>query len=398
MRNGPAVIAALVFCARAALAQGTTTIDNLQPTPLPMTGAEEAPVWQATGPTNTRKATVANILATANPAAKVTGGTIDNTTIGGTTPAAGTFTTDTVTGSSIPGSGAGLYLPAPNALGFFGAGAETAHWDNSGHLIFGCPACTSTAQPQYFLDLRNSVSGSPSGIRVFNPNATSGTIAELTLATGTANAFSNFFVQDGATPTAEWSIGSGVTGGIVINPSVVGNVSIGIPPTGNLSVNSAGNGPSFVVVGTNAAIANKISITAAATAGAPQILASGSDTNVSMLLAGQGTGIVRLNGFAAATASSGAATANGQRVQITSESLTTAAGSDYVLTLTNSFITAPGGSGSLVMCSVANGTNTTEGLACNRVQPGSGSAVIHIRNTNASSVLNGTIVISVVVF
>jgi hypothetical protein len=50
------------------------------------------------------------------------------------------------------------------------------------------------------------------------------------------------------------------------------------------------------------------------------------------------------------------------------------------------------------VCSVANGTYTTEGLACNRVQPGSGSAVIHIRNTNASSALNGTIVISVVVF
>ncbi len=94
-----------------------------------------------------------------------------------------------------------------------------------------------------------------------------------------------------------------------------------------------------------------------------------------------------------ATASSGAATSNTQRSIITSESITTAAGSDYVLTLTNNRITAT----SLIMCSVANGSNTTEGLAVNRVQPGVGSAIIHIRNTAGGS-LNGTIVISVVVF
>jgi hypothetical protein len=389
-------LALLVSAVGSAFGQGSTTIDNLQPTPLPMTGAEEAPVWQSTGPTNTRKATVANILATANPAAKVTGGTIDNTTIGGTTPAAGTFTTDIVTGATIPGSGAGLYLPATNALGFFGAGAETAHIDSSGHLIVGCAACTNTAQD--FIDLRSSVSGGASEIRVFNQNTASGTQARFQASTGSANAFSIWSMTDGATPTATWSIGAGVTGGITINPSAGANVVISVPPTGHLGVTAGGNGAAFFVNGLNATIANQVTLNAAATTGAPQIQATGSDTNVSMLLAGQGTGIVRLNTLATATASSGAATANGQRAQITSESLTTAAGSDYVLTLTNSFIAALGGSGGLVMASVANGTNTTEGLAVNRVQPGSGSAVIHIRNTNASTALNGTIVISVVVF
>lgn len=57
-----------------------------------------------------------------NPAAvAITGGTIDNTAIGGSTPASGTFTTDTANsfvanGSSIPTNG--VYLPATNTLGF----------------------------------------------------------------------------------------------------------------------------------------------------------------------------------------------------------------------------------------------------------------------------------------
>lgn len=96
----------------------------------------------------------------------------------------------------------------------------------------------------------------------------------------------------------------------------------------------------------------------------------------------------------AATAASGAATYNGTKVKVTSEALTTAAAADYTLTLTDSSITAA----SFIDVEAANGTNTTEGLAINRVQPGAGSAVIHIRNTNASVALNGTIVISVFVY
>lgn len=88
-----------------------------------------------------------------------------------------------------------------------------------------------------------------------------------------------------------------------------------------------------------------------------------------------------------ATATAGAATLNQPAGVVTSESLTTAAGSDWVLTLTNSLI----GTGSIVLASVGNGTNTTEGIAVHRVQPGSGSCVFHIRNTHASAALNGTV-------
>lgn len=91
-----------------------------------------------------------------------------------------------------------------------------------------------------------------------------------------------------------------------------------------------------------------------------------------------------------AAATAGAATLNRNAGKVTSEAVTTAAGADYVLTLTNTKIAAA----DHIFVSVANGTNTTEGLAVNRVQPAAGSAVIRIRNTHASSALNGTIVIS----
>lgn len=93
-----------------------------------------------------------------------------------------------------------------------------------------------------------------------------------------------------------------------------------------------------------------------------------------------------------ALATTGAATLNAAKGKITSEALTTAAGSDYVLTLTDSAITAV----SNVQCSCANGTNTTEGMAINRVQASAGQLLVHVRNTHASAAWNGTIVISFV--
>jgi len=88
-----------------------------------------------------------------------------------------------------------------------------------------------------------------------------------------------------------------------------------------------------------------------------------------------------------ATAASGAATLNGNKGTVTSEALTTAAGSNYTLTLTNSKVKTT----SNVLCTVDNGTNTTVGLAINRVTPAAGSVVILVRNTHASAALDGTI-------
>lgn len=94
------------------------------------------------------------------------------------------------------------------------------------------------------------------------------------------------------------------------------------------------------------------------------------------------------SGTAAATA--GAATLNKQSGTITSESITTAAGASYTLTLTNSVVTAA----SRVFASADNGTNSQGELTVARITPAAGSVVILVKNVHASQALNGTIKIN----
>jgi hypothetical protein len=101
---------------------------------------------------------------------------------------------------------------------------------------------------------------------------------------------------------------------------------------------------------------------------------------------------VHTGDYGAATATAGAATCNHNQFVVTSEALTTAAGSQYTLTLTNSAINAE----SLVLVSVRQGTNTKSGLVVNEVTPAAGSVVIIVKNGNAAA-LDGTIKISGVV-
>lgn len=123
--------------------------------------------------------------------------------------------------------------------------------------------------------------------------------------------------------------------------------------------------------------------------------AVGDSTNVEQVFKGKGTGIASVeDGTLTATASAGAATLNKQRGTITSEALTTAAGADYTLTLTNSKITTA----RQVFVSLDDGTNTIGPIYVRKVTPGSGSVVIIVRNGHASSALNGTIKINFVVF
>lgn len=94
-----------------------------------------------------------------------------------------------------------------------------------------------------------------------------------------------------------------------------------------------------------------------------------------------------------ATASAGAATANTQSGVITSESLTTASGADYTLTLTNSKIS----SGSNVMVTVGRGGSTQGIPHLLKVTAGSGSATIVVRNIHSTEAFNGTILVQFLV-
>lgn len=91
-----------------------------------------------------------------------------------------------------------------------------------------------------------------------------------------------------------------------------------------------------------------------------------------------------------ATSTAAAATVNHSGGVVTTEALTTAAGAEYSLALTNNVIKA----GSIVLASVQSGTNTTVGLVVAEVTPAAGSCTIKVKNTHASSALNGTIKIS----
>lgn len=84
---------------------------------------------------------------------------------------------------------------------------------------------------------------------------------------------------------------------------------------------------------------------------------------------------------------SAAATVSAQTGVITTEALSTAAGSTYTMTLTNTLITAS----SIVLVTVGKGTATAGEPVVQFVTPAAGTCVILIRNVAAAAALNGTI-------
>lgn len=113
--------------------------------------------------------------------------------------------------------------------------------------------------------------------------------------------------------------------------------------------------------------------------------------------AGQRIGQQTTDNFAfsngAATSTAAAATVNLPQANITTESLTTAAGATYTFTLTNSLITPS----SFVGVMVGNGTNTGGTPTVTTVTPGTGSAVIVVHNAHATVAFNGTLKLNVLV-
>lgn len=88
------------------------------------------------------------------------------------------------------------------------------------------------------------------------------------------------------------------------------------------------------------------------------------------------------------TGSAGAATLNRSGGVVTTESLTTAAGATFTLTLTDSYIAA----GDIVLASV---TTTGTGMPnVAKVTPAAGSVVIIIQNIHASAAFNAVLKIA----
>jgi hypothetical protein len=98
-------------------------------------------------------------------------------------------------------------------------------------------------------------------------------------------------------------------------------------------------------------------------------------------------------GVKTATAVAGAASLTKMSGTITTESLATAAGAEYTLTLTNGDV----GAGDIVMAEVANGTNNGGVPVLATAKAGFNQIVFDVHNVGAAA-FNGTILISFVVF
>ena len=144
-----------------------------------------------------------------------------------------------------------------------------------------------------------------------------------------------------------------------------------------------------------ASAVNELTIKNAATGFDVELSTTGGDTDIDLQLVAKGAGLILLGARASADATAGAATVNAQRGYVTSEALTTAAGSAYTLTLTNSRVAAA----SQVVATVEDGTNTQGIPMVGTVKvTAAGTVVIKVYNMHASQAFNGTILISFTVF
>src|SRR5271157_309345 len=231
-------------------------------------------------------------------------------------------------------------------------------------------------------------------------NGTSGTLANVAgvgdLLIDTTNAVCYQNTGTTASPTWTHIVATGSTAAITsgtINGATIGATT---PSTGAFTTVSAtgqvtstvstGTAPFVVASTTNVANLNASSL-GGATFAAPGAIGGTTPAAVT-------TNALHVDtGTKTATASSGAATLNKMAGVITSESLTTAAGADYTLTLTNSDIAAT----DQVFASVALGSAATGTPAVATVAPGTTSVVIVIQNIHATAAFTGTLLISFLV-
>ncbi len=96
------------------------------------------------------------------------------------------------------------------------------------------------------------------------------------------------------------------------------------------------------------------------------------------------------------TEAANAVTINAQSGTITTSALTTAASSSYLVTLTNSKIV---GTGSVIIASIAGGTNTVKDISVEAICTAASTATLTIyNNVLITTALNGTVKINFAVF
>jgi len=222
--------------------------------------------------------------------AAITGGTIDNTVIGGTTPAAGTFTTLTATGQTSLGGDASNPSFRANAV------SGVTRWIEASGSVSGTPqfSASSTGSATGM----NFVTRGASGFN-FSTNTSASTV-QLAVS-HTASAVNYVQVTGAATGSGPIISAQGSDADVRLNLTSKGTNSI------DILTNSASQ-RQFRFFHTASAI-NYLQAQGSITGNGLQFSAQGSDTNISQVFQSKGTGAIDL-----AAGSSGVNISNGGTV------------------------------------------------------------------------------------
>lgn len=168
-----------------------------------------------------------------------------------------------------------------------------------------------------------------------------------------------------------------------VSPSVVftTNTDTGMTGAGSSTTN---NVIVFADTSGNVASDSGIAISSLAPLASPTFTGSATTSSGSTFLLDKGTG----------TEASNAVTISAQTGVITTSSLSVAGGANYAITLTNTKIA---GSSSIIIASIAGGSNTNLNISLKAVCSGSHTAILTLYNNAAVTTISGTVIINFVV-
>jgi len=213
----------------------------------------------------------------------IEGGTIDNTTVGATTPAAGTFTTLTATGQTSLGGVADVESLRVSASG---GGSGSNNYVN----IFGTFGSSNPL-------IASGGTGANAGL-AFRIKGT----GAYTFGTGGSSTNIQFQVANTASAVNYVQVTGNATTGtpIISGQGSDTNVNLGFVSKGSGEIrfasNASGSNINFRVLHTTSSAVNYGTVTGAAAGSAPVFGVAGSDTNIDLTLTPKGTGTVRTSG------------------------------------------------------------------------------------------------------
>ena len=214
----------------------------------------------------------------------IEGGTIDSTVIGGTTPAAGTFTTLTATGTTNLGgaSGSSMFLVSPKStnLGQFQSAGGTytqegyfGYTNNSSYAALRFNVTPNTGGAGFFFSTYGSPSNS--GSTQFSINHTSSAVNNVQVTGAPTGNDSTISAQGSDANTGLIFLSKGSTG---------------------LTFRTRGGGTArnaLVLVDNGSSSVNFLQIQSNLSTTAPSLSAQGSDTNIPLVIQPKGTGALQ---------------------------------------------------------------------------------------------------------